>query len=54
MTTTAPKGNDHMTVEKLRPTLAKIKNLLASDKDFLKPIVRAVLQEVLVPVCLRH
>ena len=36
-----------MTVEKLRPTLAEIKNLLASDKDFLKPIVRAVLQEVL-------
>ena len=36
-----------MTVEKLRPTLAEIKNLPASDKDFLKPIVRAVLQEVL-------
>jgi putative transposase len=36
-----------MTVEKLRPTLAEIKALLASDKDFLKPIVRAVLQEVL-------
>ena len=36
-----------MIVEKLRPTLAEIKNLLASDKDFLKPIVRAVLQEVL-------
>jgi transposase-like protein len=36
-----------MTVEKLRPTLAEIKSLLASDKDFLKPIVRAVLQEVL-------
>ena len=36
-----------MTVEKLRPTLTEIKSLLASDKDFLKPIVRAVLQEVL-------
>jgi len=36
-----------MTVEKLRPTLAEIKSLLASDKDFLKPIVRVVLQEVL-------
>jgi len=36
-----------MTIEKLRPTLAEIKSLLASDKDFLKPIVRAVLQEVL-------
>jgi transposase-like protein len=36
-----------MTVEKLRPTLAEIKSLLVSDKDFLKPIVRAVLQEVL-------
>ena len=36
-----------MTIEKLRPTLAEIKSLLASDKDFLKPIVRTVLQEVL-------
>ena len=36
-----------MTVEKLRPTLAEIKSLLSADKDFLKPIVRAVLQEVL-------
>jgi putative transposase len=36
-----------MTVEKLRPTLAEIKALLAADGDFLKPIVRAVLQEVL-------
>ena len=36
-----------MTVEKLRPTLAEIKGLLISDKDFLKPIVRAILQEVL-------
>jgi putative transposase len=36
-----------MTVEKLRPTLAEIKAVLGSDKDFLKPIVRAVLQEVL-------
>lgn len=36
-----------MTVEKLRPTLAEIKGLLSSDKDFLKPIVRAILQEVL-------
>jgi len=29
-----------MTVEKLRPTLAEIKGLLSSDKDFLKPIPR--------------
>lgn len=36
-----------MTVEKLRPTLAEIKGLLGSDKEFLKPLVRAVLQEVL-------
>ncbi len=36
-----------MTVEKLRPTLAEIKGLLSGDKDFLKPIVRAILQEVL-------
>jgi transposase-like protein len=36
-----------MTVEKLRPTLAEIKELLARDGDFLKPLVRAVLQEVL-------
>jgi putative transposase len=36
-----------MTVEKLRPTLAEIKGLLTSDQDFLKPIVRAILQEVL-------
>ena len=36
-----------MTVEKLRPTLAEIKALLASDKDFLKPLMRAALQEVL-------
>src|SRR6476619_4184039 len=36
-----------MTVVKLRPALAEIKNLLSADKDFLKPVVRAVLQEVL-------
>lgn len=36
-----------MTVEKLRPTLAEIKGLLSADKDFLKPIVQAILQEVL-------
>ena len=36
-----------MTIEKLRPSLAEIKALLAGDQDFLKPIVRAVLQEVL-------
>jgi len=36
-----------MTVEKLRPTLAEIKGLLSADKDFLKPIVRVILQEVL-------
>jgi putative transposase len=36
-----------MTVVKLRPALAEIKSLLNADKDFLKPLVRAVLQEVL-------
>ena len=36
-----------MTVEKLRPTLAEIKSLLASDKDFLKSMVHAAVQEVL-------
>ena len=36
-----------MTVVKLRPALAEIKSLLSADKDFLKPLVRAVLQEVL-------
>jgi putative transposase len=36
-----------MTVVKLRPTLAEIKSLLSADKDFLKPLVRTVLQEVL-------
>src|SRR5262245_30566450 len=36
-----------MTVVKLKPTVSEIKALLAKDADFLKPIVRAVLQEVL-------
>ena len=36
-----------MTVVKLRPALAEIKNLLSADKDFLKPLVRAVLQATL-------
>ena len=36
-----------MTVEKLRPTLAEIKASLAADGDFLKLIIRAVLQQVL-------
>src|SRR5262249_11272095 len=36
-----------MTVVKLRPALAEIKSLLGSDKEFLKPLVRTVLQEVL-------
>jgi len=36
-----------MTVVKLRPALAEIKSLLSADKDFFKPLVRAVLQEVL-------
>jgi hypothetical protein len=35
-----------VTVEKLRPSPAETKSLLAGDKDFLKPLVRAVLQEV--------
>jgi hypothetical protein len=36
-----------MTVVKLRPALAKIKSLLSADKDFPKPLVRVVPQEVL-------
>src|SRR5262249_35988905 len=36
-----------MTVVKLRPALAEIKGRLSADKDFLKPLVRTVLQEVL-------
>jgi putative transposase len=36
-----------MTVVKLRPALAEIKSLLSTDKDFMKPLVRTVLQEVL-------
>ena len=36
-----------MTVVKLRPALAEIESLLSADKDFLKPLVRTVLQEVL-------
>src|SRR5262245_33508879 len=46
-TTTAPKETTTMTVVKLRPALAEIKSLLSADKDFLKPLVRTVLQEVL-------
>lgn len=36
-----------MTIGKVKPTLVEIKSLLAEDGDFLKPIVKAVLQEVL-------
>ncbi|MCC2665670.1 MAG: transposase [Geminicoccaceae bacterium] len=32
---------------KLRPTLAEVKALLAEDRDFLRPLVQAVLQELL-------
>src|ERR671911_336858 len=37
---TMPRG-------KLRPTLAEVKALLAADRDFLRPLVQAVLQELL-------
>jgi transposase-like protein len=37
---TMPRG-------KLRPTLGEVKALLAADRDFLRPIVEAVLQELL-------
>jgi putative transposase len=37
---TMPRG-------KLRPTLAEVKALLAEDQDFLRPLVQAVLQELL-------
>jgi transposase-like protein len=37
---TMPRG-------KLRPTLEEVKALLAEDRDFLRPIVEAVLQELL-------
>jgi len=36
-----------MTVTKIRPADSRIKELLASDKEFLKPLVQGVLQEVL-------
>jgi Transposase, Mutator family len=36
-----------MTLERLRPTLAEIEAALEADGDFLKPIIRTVLQEVL-------
>ena len=42
-----PKGRSGHVVRWLRPALSEIGSLLASDKDFLRPIVRAVLQEVL-------
>ena len=32
---------------KLRPTLAEVKALLTEDRDFLRPLVQAVLQELL-------
>jgi putative transposase len=32
---------------KVRPTLAEVKALLAEDRDFLRPLVQAVLQELL-------
>jgi transposase-like protein len=32
---------------KVRPTLADVKALLAQDQDFLRPLVQAVLQELL-------
>lgn len=31
---------------KLRPTLEEVKALLAGDRDFLRPVVHAVLQEL--------
>src|ERR671918_1583721 len=37
---TMPRG-------KLRPTLAEVKALLAEDRDFVRPLVQAVLQELL-------
>ena len=33
--------------DKLRPTLAEVKALLGEDRDFLRPLVQAVLQELL-------
>jgi len=32
---------------KLRPTLEEVKALLAAEQDFLRPLVQAVLQELL-------
>src|SRR5687768_18575161 len=37
---TIPRG-------KLRPTLEEVKALLAADRDFLRPVVQTVLQELL-------
>ena len=36
-----------MTRGKLRPTLEEVKALLRQDQDFLRPLVQAVLQELL-------
>jgi transposase-like protein len=44
---TTAKENDHHDRREAAADSAEIKSLLASDKDFLTPIVRAVLQEVL-------
>ncbi len=32
---------------KLRPTLEEVKALLAADRDFLRPLVQTILQELL-------
>jgi hypothetical protein len=37
----------HHAPKQLRPTLGEVKALLAQDRDFLGPIVEAVLQELL-------
>ena len=36
-----------MTVKQFKPTLAQVKELMQGDEDFLKPMVQAVIQEVL-------
>ena len=36
-----------MTVTKIRTDVSAVKQLLASDKEFLKPLIQAALQEVL-------
>ena len=41
------KRDDHHDRREVAPALAEIKSLLSADKDFLKPLVRTALEDVL-------